>query len=83
VSITNGNGTGPTDTVAIAQASAAERMAASIVLAFGACDDAGYPLTEVQQIAFVEAALLQFDGFTSRVRTLEGIGPLLRRLGHS
>ena len=78
----HGHGHGSVDTAAIAQAAAAERMAAAVVFAFGACEDAGIGLSEVQKIALIEALLLQFDGFTSRMRSLDGVGQLLGHLGH-
>jgi uncharacterized protein (DUF1501 family) len=77
------NGKDPVGTAAIAHAAAAERMAATVVVAFEACEEAGVGLSEVQKIAFIETMLLQFDGFDRHVRTLEGVGQLLRRIGHS
>ena len=65
----------------MAQAAAAERFAATLVIAFQSCEEAGMGLSEVQKIAFIEVMLLQFDGFAERLHRLEGIGQLLRRLG--
>lgn len=76
------NGNGQVDHVAIAQGAAAERLAATIVVAFDACEDAGIGLSEVQKIAFLHALLLQFDGFADHVRSLEAVDRLLRNLGH-
>ena len=75
------NGKSHVDTAAIAQAAAAQRLASALVTAFGACDEAGVGLLEVQQIALFEAMLLQFDGFGDHLRALEGISELLRHLG--
>ena len=82
VSATNGNGKRPIDTVPLAQSAAAERIASGLVVAFGACEEAGRGLSEVQKIAFIQAMLLQFDGFADSVRSLESVGRLLRSLGH-
>ena len=77
------NGKSPVDTVPIAQSAAAERIASGLVVAFEACDEAGVGLSEIQKIAFIQAMLLQFDGFADHVRSLEGVGRLLRSLGHA
>jgi len=76
------NGKGQVDHVAIAQGAAAERLAATIVVAFDACDDAGIGLSELQRIAILHALLLQFDGFADHVRSLEAVDRLLWSLGH-
>ena len=76
------NGKGQVDHAAIAQAAAAERLAATIVVAFDACEDAGIGLSELQKIAFLHALLLQFDGFVEHVRSLEAVDQLLWNLGH-
>ena len=47
------NGKGQVDHVAIAQAAAAERLAATVVVAFDACEDAGMGLSELQKIAIL------------------------------
>jgi hypothetical protein len=75
------NGKSPVDTIPIAQSAAAERIAAGLVVAFGACEEAGVGLSEVQKVAFIQAMLLQFDGFADNVRSLEGVGRLLGLLG--
>jgi hypothetical protein len=75
------NGKSYVDTAAIAQAAAVHRVAAALVTAFEACKDSGVDLLEVQQIALIEAMLLQFDGFADHLRGLEGVGELLRHLG--
>jgi hypothetical protein len=63
-----------------AQVAAAERFAKAIVVAFAVCDEARTPLSEVQKIAIIEAALLEFDGFQGQIDSLAGIGDLLRSL---
>jgi hypothetical protein len=59
-----------------------ERLAATIVVAFDACEDAGIGLSELQKVAFLHALLLQFDGFVEHVRSLEAVDRLLWDLGH-
>jgi hypothetical protein len=76
------NGRGTVDTAAIAQTAAAQCVASGLVAGFAACEQAGIGLEEVQQIALIEAMLLQFDGFADHLRALEGVGELLRHLGH-
>ena len=38
------------------------------------------PLTDVQKIAFIEAALLEFDGFEAQLGSLAAVGEVLRAL---
>jgi hypothetical protein len=76
------NGRGEIDHAAIAQGAAAERLSATVVVAFDACEDAGIALTELQKIAILHALLLQFDGFADHVRSLEAVDRLLWNLGH-
>lgn len=77
----DGNGNGPVDTAAMAHHAAARRVAAALVTAFERCDEEGVGLTEVQKITLFETMLLQFEGFADHLRTLEGVGRLLRQLG--
>lgn len=67
-------------TVVTAQLTAAERMAAAIVLAFELCDEQGAPLTQEQKVAVVEAALMEFDGFEAHLSGAVSLGTLLRGL---
>jgi len=59
----------------------AERLARAIVLAFEACDESGVPLSQVQRISVIEAALLEFDGLDEDLRSQASVGELLRALG--
>lgn len=63
-----------------AQVAAAERFARAIIVAFGALEELRAPLTDVQKIAFIEAALLEFDGFEAQLGSLEAVGEVLRAL---
>lgn len=63
-----------------AQVAAAERFAKAIVVAFAVCEEARVPLSDVQKIAIIETALLEFDGFQGQLDALEGIAELLRSL---
>lgn len=63
-----------------AQVAAAERFAKAIIVAFAVCEEARVPLSDVQKIAIVEAALLEFDGFQGQLESVDGIGELLRSL---
>jgi hypothetical protein len=63
-----------------AQVAAAERFAKAIVVAFSVCEELRVPLTDVQKIAIIEAALLEFDGFEGELNSLAAIGELLRLL---
>jgi hypothetical protein len=62
----------------MAKVAAAERFARALVVAFGALDDLGLPLTDVQKIAMVQAALLEFDGFEAQLDALDDVGRVLR-----
>lgn len=59
----------------------AERIARAIVLAFETCDEGGVPLSQVQRISVIEAALLEFDGIDHDLRAQANVGELLRALG--
>lgn len=65
--------------VATAKAAAGERLAAAIVAGFDVCAQAGVPLSQLQKIALVEAALLEFDGFEAHLGSVATIDELLRR----
>jgi hypothetical protein len=71
------NGVGR-DAAVMAKVAAAERFARALVVAFGALDDLGLPLTDVQKIAMVQAALLEFDGFEAQLDALDDVGRVLR-----
>ena len=53
---------------------------ATFIVAFGALEELRAPLTDVQKIAFIEAALLEFDGFEAQLDSLEAVGEVLRAL---
>jgi hypothetical protein len=76
----NGNGHGDAAATLTAQVAAAERFARAIVVAFGVCDEVRAPLSDVQKIAVIQAALLEFDGFEAKLTSLSAIGDLLREL---
>lgn len=78
------NGTSlETSPALLAQVAAAERFARTIVVAFGMCEETCAPLSDVQKIAVIEAALLEFDGLEAKLGSLTSIGELLRALGAS
>ena len=64
-----------------ARVATAERLARTIVLAFEACDEGGVPLSQVQRVSVIEAALLEFDGLDEDLRSQASVGELLRALG--
>jgi hypothetical protein len=51
-----------------------------MVVAFAVCEEIRAPLTDIQKIAIIEAALLEFDGLESQLGSLAGISELLRSL---
>ena len=75
-----GTGTANAAATLTAQVAAAERFARAIVVAFGVCDEVRAPLSDVQKIAVIQAALLEFDGFEAKLASLATIGDLLREL---
>jgi hypothetical protein len=77
-----GNGTVRAELVAAtAKAAAAERLAGALVSAFDVCEQAGVPLSQLQKIALLEAALLEFDGLEAQLGSLTAIDELIRGLG--
>lgn len=80
MSSTNGKREAETEAFT-AQVAAAERVARAIVVAFDVCDEVGKPLVQIQKIAIIEAALLEFDGFDAQLSSLARIGELLHALG--
>jgi hypothetical protein len=76
-----GAGTERESAAAIARISGAERFASAIVMAFDLCGEAGKALSQLQRIAIIEAALLEFDGFDAQLRSSATIEDLLRALG--
>jgi len=64
----------------MAKVAAAERFAGAIVAAFEMCEEGGVPLTQIQKIAVIEAAFLEFDGFEANLRSLATVGGVLRGL---
>jgi len=76
------NGNGRTETIALtAHVASARCLARTIAVAFEACEDADVPLSELQRVAIIEAALLEFDGFAAHLGTLASVGSLLRDFG--
>ena len=63
-------------------AAAARCLARVVAVSLDACDEGGFPLSEVQKVAIVEAALLEFDGFGIQLASLVAVGELLRDLRH-
>jgi hypothetical protein len=80
MSATNGNGRADAALVA-GQTAAAERLARAVVLAFDVCEEGGVPLSELQKVAILEAALLEFDGFEAELGSRAAVSELLRDLG--
>jgi hypothetical protein len=77
------NGQGPADgTVFTAHAAAAKCVARVIAVSIDACEEANIPLSELQKVALMESALLEFDGFGVQLASLVAVGELLRDLGH-
>jgi hypothetical protein len=74
------NGNRAAETAAIAHVAAAERLARGVIVAFDSCEEVGVPLSEIQKIAVIEAMLLEFDGFSEHLCSLERVGRLLRDL---
>jgi len=76
------SGNGRHESMALtAHVASARCLARTIAIAFDACEDADVPLSELQRVAIVEAALLEFDGFGAHLATLSSVGSLLHDLG--
>jgi len=77
------NGDEPAEvTVFTAHGAAARCVARVVAVTLDACDEGGFPLSELQKVALVEAALLEFDGFGLHLASLVAVGELLRDLRH-
>lgn len=63
------------------QVAAAERFAEAIVIGFEVCEQGGMPLSQIQKIALIEAALLEFDGLEAQLNSLAIVGEMLHELG--
>jgi hypothetical protein len=67
-------------TVFTAHGATARCLARAVVVTLDACEDGGFPLSELQKVALVEGALLEFDGFGVHLASLVAVGELLRDL---
>ena len=68
-------------TVFTAHGATARCLARVVTVTLDTCDEGGFPLSELQRVALVEAALLEFDGFGQHLASLVAVGELLRGLG--
>jgi hypothetical protein len=76
------NGDGHADQVVLtATVASADRLARALVFAFDSCDEAGVPLSQMQKVALIEAAILEFDGLEADLTSLTSLGVLASRLG--
>lgn len=67
-------------TKSTAQVAAADKIARVLVGAIDLCSDAGWPLSGLQRVELLKAALLEFDGFEVEVAAML---ELERRLSRS
>ena len=67
-------------TVFTAHGATARCLARVVTVTLDTCDEGGFPLSELQRVALVEAALLEFDGFEAQLGSLEAVGEVLRAL---
>jgi hypothetical protein len=79
MSTTNGNGRSET-LVSTAHGAAARCLARAVAVAFDACEQSDVPLSELQKVAVIESALLEFDGFGSHLTSLVPLSRLLSDL---
>ena len=52
-----------------AQIEAADRLAETLIVAFGQCEQAGRPLTELQKTDLLSVALAAFDGYRAELES--------------
>jgi hypothetical protein len=64
-----------------AQIAAAERLAETLVVAFGQCDEAGRPLTDLQKIDILSTAFAAFDGYRAELERQLRFEQVLVELG--
>jgi hypothetical protein len=62
----------------IAQVGAAECAARILVAGLASCHDKGLPLSDLQQIELVKAALLEFEGFRHEIGEVLAVDRVLR-----
>jgi len=79
MSALNGDGQGE-QVVLTAGVASAERLARAIVFAFESCEEGGVPLSHVQKVAVIEAALLEYDGLEADLHALTSLGVMVRGL---
>src|SRR5262245_45025583 len=79
MSALNGDGQGE-QVVLTAGVASAERLARAIVFAFESCEEGGVPLSHVQKVAVIEAALLEYDGLEADLHSLTSLGVSVRGL---
>jgi hypothetical protein len=75
----NGHGA-PERMVFTAHGAAARCIARVVTVCCDACEEAGRPLSELQKVTLIEAALLEFDGFGTHLGSLVALSDLLRDL---
>lgn len=63
-----------------AQIGAAERLADTLIVVFGQCEEAGRPLTDLQKIDILSSALLAFDGYRAELEGQLSFEQILREL---
>lgn len=64
----------------IAEVSACERVARSLIVGFDLCESDGRALTQLQKIAFLQATLQVFSDFRSELDSLTAVEEELRWL---
>jgi hypothetical protein len=77
----NRNGNGSHESLqATVEGAVARCLVRALVVGFDACDDGGMPLSQLQRIALLECALLEFDGLGLHIASLTAVAELLSRL---
>ena len=73
----NGHSEGLTTT---ARDAAARCLARAAVSGFDMCEESGMPLTQLQKVAILEAALVEFDGTRDHLFSVEALNRILSEL---
>ena len=79
--MTSINGNGHSESLTTTARDAAARcLARAAVSGFDVCEESGMPLTQLQKVAILEAAFVEFDGMRDHLFSLETLDRILSDL---
>jgi hypothetical protein len=79
--MTSINGNGDSESLTTTARDAAARcLARAAVSGFDVCEESGMPLAQLQKVAILEAALVEFDGMREHLFSLDALHRILSEL---